>query len=152
MLKGATATMMASVKNGAKTRGKPFQPGNPGRPKGARNKRTLLAEQIMAEDLESVARAVVTAAKGGDTAAARIVLDRLASVRRGRPIRLDLPAGIDAAGLSAAFDAVLIAVADGQITPEEAASVATLLEARRKAAETAEVTERIAALERRTNQ
>jgi hypothetical protein len=144
--------MTTSVKNGAKTRGRPFQPGNPGRPKGARNKRTLLAEQTMAEDLEGVARAVVAAAQDCDMAAARIVLDRLAPVRRGRPVHFDLPAGTDAAGLSAAFDAVLIAVADGQITPEEAASVATLLEARRKAAETAEVTERIAALERRTSQ
>ncbi len=41
------------VNNPRNTRGKPFQPGNPGRPKGSRNKRTLLAEKIMAEDLES---------------------------------------------------------------------------------------------------
>ena len=142
----------ASVKNGTKTRGRPFQPGNAGRPKGARNRRTLLAEQIMAEDLESVARAVVAAAKDGDMTAARIILDRLAPVRRGRPVTFDLPAGTDVADLSAAFDVVLHAVAGGQITPEEAASVATLLETRRKAAETAEVVERIAALERRTSQ
>jgi hypothetical protein len=40
--------MTQHVKNARKTRGKPFQRGNPGRPKGARNKRTILVEQIMA--------------------------------------------------------------------------------------------------------
>ena len=72
--------MTTSVKNGLKTRGKPFQPGNAGRPKGARNKRTLLAEQIMADDLESVAQAVVTATKHGDMAAARSVIIFLPSL------------------------------------------------------------------------
>jgi hypothetical protein len=33
--------------NAAKTRGRPFEPGNPGRPKGARHKATLLAERLM---------------------------------------------------------------------------------------------------------
>jgi hypothetical protein len=142
----------ASVKNGAKTRGKPFQPGNAGRPKGARNKRTLLAEQIMAEGLESVARAIVEAAQGGDMSAARIIVDRLAPIRKGRPVQFELPAGTDAGGLSAAFDAVLRAVAAGELTPEEGASVAALLEARRKARETAELEARIAVLEKRTTQ
>ena len=70
-----------------------FQPGNRGRPKGARNRSTVLAEKLMADDVKSIIEAVVAAAKGGDMTAARIVLDRLAPVRRGRPVQFDLPTG-----------------------------------------------------------
>ena len=54
--------------------------------------------------------------------------------------------------MSAAFDAVLQAVAGGELTPEEGASITTVLEARRKAIETVELEARIAALETRVNQ
>jgi hypothetical protein len=138
--------------NALTTRGRPFQPGNPGRPKGARHRSTVLAEKLMADDIEGIVTAVVKAAKDGDMAAARIILDRLTPVRRGRPVQFDLPAATDAAGVLAAFDAVLQAVAGGELTPEEGASITNLLEARRKAIETVELEARIAALETRVNQ
>jgi hypothetical protein len=141
-----------SVNNARKTPGKPFPVGNSGRPKGSRNRRTLLAEKIMHEDLEEVARAVTAAAKQGDMQAARIVMDRLAPVRRGRPVVFDLPSGRDAAGLADGFDALLQAVAGGELTPEEGAAVANLLEARRKTIETMEIEARIAALESRADE
>jgi hypothetical protein len=51
--------------------------GNPrGRPKGARHRATILAEQLMQGDAEDVVRAVIAAAKGGDMTAAKIILDR----------------------------------------------------------------------------
>src|SRR5215217_8031542 len=76
------------VKKAPKKRGpgRPFPPGSPGRPKGSRNKRTVLAEQIMSEDLEAITRAVSRAALQGDVQAARVVLDRLVPIRRGRPV------------------------------------------------------------------
>ncbi len=80
--------------------------------------------------------------------AARIVLDRLAPARRGRPVQFALPAGTDAGGLSAAFDAILKAMANGELTTEEGASVASVLEIKRKVIETHELAERIAAVER----
>jgi hypothetical protein len=40
--------MTQHVKNARKTRGRPFQRGNPGRPKGARNKRTILVPKAIA--------------------------------------------------------------------------------------------------------
>ncbi len=147
----------STVKNSAKTGdGKfadtRFKPGNPGRPRGARNKRTLLAEKIMSDDLEAIARAVTTAARGGDMVAARIILDRLAPVRRGRPVQFDLPTGSDAAALANGFDALLRAVAGGELTPEEGAAVAALLDARRKAIETLDIEKRLAELERNREQ
>lgn len=138
------------VKNTRKTPGRPFPAGNGGRPRGSRNRRTLLAEQILGEDIEAVARAVTTAALGGDMAAARIIMDRLAPVRRGRPVVFDLPSGTDATGLAEGFDALLRAVAGGLLTPEEGAAVASLLEARRRTIETMEFEARLVDLEKRS--
>jgi hypothetical protein len=52
---------------------------------------TLLAEQIMQDDAEDVVRAVLSAAKGGDMVAARLVLERILPARRGRPVVFALP-------------------------------------------------------------
>src|SRR5688500_12273480 len=122
----------ARVENAASARGRPFRPGNPGRRPGSRNRRTALAERLMQDELEDVVRSVITAARDVDMAAAKISLDRLAPVRRGRPVVFDLPAGTDAAALAARFDALLRAVAGGVLTPEEGQAVAALLEARRR--------------------
>lgn len=88
---------MVAERTGRKQRGRPFpkgRSGNPaGRPKGARNKATVLAEQLMADDAENVVRAVVKAAKRGDMAAARIVLDRIVPPRKGRPVKFTVPSG-----------------------------------------------------------
>jgi hypothetical protein len=134
-------------KNAPKTRGRPFAPGNPGRPKGARHKATVLTEQLLSTDIEDVVTAVVNAAKAGDMTAARIILDRLSPPRKGRPVRFEIPPVMNLAGLSAAFAKLVEAVATGHVTPEEAASVASLLEAQRKAIELNEINNRLAALE-----
>ena len=140
-------TTAERVNNERKMRGRPFQHGNPGRPVGSRNKRTLLAEQIMAADLDAVVRAVSHAAQNGDMQAARIILDRLAPIRRGRPVHFEMPATLDAAGIADAFAAVLRSMATGELTPEEGTAVAGVLEIRRKAIDTAEIETRLAALE-----
>jgi hypothetical protein len=103
----------------------------------------------MEGDLEGVVKAVIRAAKNGDMTAARLVLERLAPARKGRPVTFDLPADVDAAGLAETFGSVLRAVSEGELTPEEGAAVGGLLEARRRTIETVEVEARIAALEER---
>jgi hypothetical protein len=142
--------MTDRVKNARSTRGRPFPPGNPGRAKGSRNRATTLAEQLMGDDLEGVVEAVIAAAKSGDMVAARLVLERLAPARKGRPVTFKLPPDVDAAGLAAVFSAVLRAVSEGEVSPEEGQAIAGLLEARRKAIELAEVEARIKVLEERS--
>ena len=134
-------------KNAPKSRGRPFQKGNPGKPKGARHRASILAEKLMSDDVEAIARAVIDAAKTGDMVAARMILDRLVPVRRGCPVELSLPATADAKGLGAAFDALIAGVAAGELSPEEAQSVGALLEGRRRIIETVEIEQRVAALE-----
>ena len=46
-------------------RGRPFEPGNPGRPVGAKNKTTRLLEQLMADEAPNLIRKVIDGAKGG---------------------------------------------------------------------------------------
>ena len=134
-------------------RGRPFQPGqsgNPaGKPKGTRHRLTLLAEKMMEDEAADVVRAVLEAAKDGDMGAARLVMERVSPVRKGRPVAFDLPAVTTAADVLTALGAVLQAVAEGALTPDEAACVAGLLEAKRKAIETVAIEQRLAALENR---
>jgi hypothetical protein len=68
-------------------------------------------------------------AKGGDIEAIKLVLAHVWPVRRGRPVRLDLPPVDDPKGAVAAGEAVLAALAAGEITPEEAVAVGRLIEA-----------------------
>ncbi|MEQ9491732.1 MAG: DUF5681 domain-containing protein [Alphaproteobacteria bacterium] len=130
------------------TRFQPGQSGNPaGKPKGARNKTTQLAEKLMSEDVEGVVHSVIEAAKGGDMRACEIVLSRICPPRKGRTIEIDLPDTSTSDGVSKAQAAVLAAAAAGEISPDEAKILADVIESRRKAIETLEHEARIRALE-----
>src|SRR6516165_2074446 len=71
-----------------KPRGRPFETGhsgNPnGRPKGARNKATVMVEQLLDGELDALVRKLIEKAKAGDIAALRLCLDRLLPPRRDR--------------------------------------------------------------------
>lgn len=135
--------------------GKPFEKGRSGNPKGritgSRNRVTALAERLMAADAQKVVEAVLTAAQGGDMTAARIVLDRIAPIRKGRPVTFSLPKIETAADVDKAIGSIASAMADGTLTPDEAGSIAAVVELRRKSIETYEHEARIAALEERTS-
>jgi Family of unknown function (DUF5681) len=134
-----------------KQRGAPFrkgQSGNPGgKPKGARNRTTVLAEKLMQDDAKDIVQAVLDAAKGGDMTAARLILDRVSPARRGRPVYLELPPVKTAGDVSAALATLTMAMASGDVTPDEAATAASVFELRRKALETEELELRLQALE-----
>lgn len=131
--------------------GRPFKPGqsgNPaGRPPGTRNRALVLLDQMGEEAAADVVRGVIDAAKRGDIVAARAVLDRVWPLRRGRPVALPLPAVTTPEGIAAALAAVVAAMGDGTLTPDEAAAVASVIEGQRRAIETVELERRIAALE-----
>ena len=91
--------------------------------------------------------ALIRAAKGGDVAAIRLVLERVAPLPRNRPVRFDMPAIETSADLGEAMGAILQAAAGGELTPDEATAIAGLIETRRRTIETLELEQRIAALE-----
>lgn len=132
---------------------RPFERGNRfgrGRPAGSRNNATLALDQIAAGEAESVLRQVLQQALAGDLRAAEMLMARIWPVKRGRPVRLQLPAIDTAAGVAAALGALIEAVAAGDVTPEEAAPVGPLLETKRRAIETVELEERLRVLEEKS--
>src|SRR5436305_11896426 len=103
-----------SRKNGEETAGRDpggrFQPGNPGRPKGARHKATIAAEALLDGEAEGLTRKAIEAALGGDTAALRLCIDGIVPPRRERPINFQIPpltsAEDDAVAMAAITEAV----------------------------------------------
>lgn len=139
---------MTDRKNGRKTDGQ-FGPGNPGRPIGARHRTTIAVEALLEGDAERLTRKAIDLALTGDSTALRLCLERIAPLRKGRPVSFDMPHVRAATDVLSALDAVVRATADGTLTPDEAASVASLIEIKRRAIETIEIEARLAALESR---
>jgi hypothetical protein len=106
--------------------------------------------KFMEDDAEDIVRAVVNAAKAGDPTAMRLCVERLVPVRKGRPITFDLPPVETASDISKALGVIAKSMAAGELTPDEAGTVATVIEAHRKAIETAEFEERLRRLEARS--
>ena len=112
---------------------KPGQSGNPaGKPPGCRNKATQMVMALMEGGAEEVTRTVIDAAKAGDLTAARLVIERLAPPLRERPLSLPLPDTGTVAGVSAAQQAILQAVGEGEILPGEGTALAGIVGTRRK--------------------
>ena len=128
------------------------QSGNPeGRPKGARNKTTLAIESLLDGEAEELTRKVIEKAREGDITALKLCLDRLAPVRKGRPIEIDLPPVTNASDLAKAGAQVTKHLAEGIISPEEAQAVMGTLDSALKLFEAGDLEARIATLEERLN-
>ena len=131
--------------------GRPFeqgQSGNPsGRPRGSRNRSIQALEAILDGEAEALTRRAIEMALEGDGPAMRMCLDRLMPVRKDRPITFSLPEIETAADLTKATRALMQGVADGEITPSEAAELSKLVDAHVKAIEAVDFATRLAALE-----
>lgn len=148
-----TAPMAKPTKNAKKSATTRFQPGNPGgpgRPAGSRNAATIALDAMADGDAQAVLTAMLDKAKAGDQRAAEIVLARVWPVRKGRPVMLAIPPITTAADIVAALGAIANAMAAGEVTPDEAASVASVLEVKRRSIETADLAVRIEAIEKGT--
>ena len=127
--------------------------GNPaGRPKGARNRTTQAVEAILDGEAEALTRKAIEMALDGDGPAMRLCLDRLCPPRKDRTISFTLPEIETAADLTKATRALMQGVADGEITPAEAAELSKLVEAHVKAVEVRDVAARLIALEQAAEQ
>ena len=128
---------------------KPGQSGNPkGRPQGSRNNVTLAMEALLEGEAEALTRKAIEKALGGDMTALRICFDRLYPPRKTRGVLLKLPVIKHIKDIDRGYEVVLQAVSEGSISPDEASTLSSVLEAKRKAIETTEIEGRIAALEK----
>ena len=131
----------------------PFQPGqsgNPaGRPPGARNKATIIAETLLQGEAEELTRAAIERAKAGDVGALRICLDRLLPRSRHRTVAIELPPLKSSADAASGVAIITARVAAGEITPREGGEMLKLIDVFVRIYETTILEERMKRLERR---
>ena len=129
------------------------QSGNPkGRPKGSRNKRTAMVEQIFDTVAEDLTNKVVDLAKGGHFAALRLCMDRICPPTKERPAQIDLPPIGRASDAVAAMARLIEAIADGDVSAGEAVQVAKVVKGYSETVSNADFEERLEKLERKSEQ
>ena len=128
-------------------RGRPFQPGNAGRPPGSKNKVTQLVEQLAEGQAEELVQKVLELAKAGDVACLRMVLDRLWPPRKGQPVNIAMPPINTAQDLFTAILSIWSAIRDGRLTPDEASALSIVIDRSVQAIELHDISKRVAALE-----
>ena len=136
----------------AKTRGRPFPPGNPGKPKGTRSRITRAVEALLDGEGTALTRKAIELAKAGDLVALRLCLDRICPPRKEWPVSFALAELSTAADAKLVASALVKAVADGELTPGEASELGRLLDAFTRVLDAAEFEERLSRLEAKTKQ
>jgi hypothetical protein len=130
------------------TRGRPFEKGNAGRPKGARHKVTRAVEALLEGEAEELTRKAIELAKGGDLTAIRICLDRIAPPRKDRHIEFDLPKMETAKDAASAGAAIIEALSQGELTPSEAGELVRMVESYARTLQTSDFEARLERLEK----
>jgi hypothetical protein len=126
----------------------PGQSGNPaGRPPGARNRATLVAEALFDGEIETIVRAAIDKAVGGNMQAVSLCLDRVAPRRRDSAIAFALPPIERPADAVTAMAAIVAALAEGDLSPAEADALSRVVDRYLRALETATFEERLTKLE-----
>ena len=134
------------MKNGRNTAGK-FTAGNSGRPKGARNKKTLAIQSLFEGQAEALTQTAISKALDGDSMALRLCMERIAPVPKDNPVSFALPQMNNALDASQAAGSVLTAVSEGNLTPIEATRVMGLIDSYRRTLELTEIENRLKVLE-----
>lgn len=128
---------------------RPGVSGNPaGKTPGSGELQRLRA--TIAADVPDILAGLVTAAKGGDVQAARLILERVLPPVKAieQAVELQLPEG---GTLTAKAAAVLSAAAAGELAPTQAAQLITALGTLAKITEIDELAARITSLEEKQN-
>ena len=100
------------------------QSGNPaGKPKGTRNKTTVLLKALLDGKVEELTKKAIEMAGEGDPAMMRLCIERLIPPRKDRPINFELPPLKSTQDASLAMLKILEGVAKGELTPSEAGEI-----------------------------
>jgi hypothetical protein len=130
----------------ASTSWRPGQSGNPaGKPKGCGERSTEIRNLLHA-NASALAQKAVDMALDGDATALRICLERLCPALKSRDAAVQLAFPPNAA-LSEQGRAILTAMAGGQLTPDQCASLLGALSSQARLVEMETLEARIAALE-----
>jgi hypothetical protein len=126
------------------------QSGNPaGKPKGTRNKTTVILEALLDGKAEALTKKAIEMAGNGDPAMMRLCIERLIPPRKDRPINFELPALTTTQDASLAMLKILESVAKGELTPSEAGEISKVIENYAETVRLSELEARIAEMEAR---
>lgn len=122
--------------------------GNPaGRPRGARNKRTLAFESMFDRDATVIIDQLIALAKGGDIAAMRMCMDRIFPRPHGRPVAFDLPPMTSAADAVTAMGGIMQAIGDGDLSAQEGSELSKVVAGFSQTVATADMERRLREVE-----
>jgi hypothetical protein len=135
-------------------KGRPFQPGNQfgrGRPQGSRNKKSLIAWDLLDRNAERIVRQAIKLAQKGDSQMVRFLAGYILPRRDGCPVNTGpLPTG-SVEELSQSSVKLIKKVTSGQLSPSEGLEIADLMDHRRHIIETENHEARLRALEKITD-
>jgi hypothetical protein len=130
-----------------KPRGRPFKPGNPGRPLGSKNRVTQTLEELAEGQAEQLFEKVRELAQAGDVACLRMMLDRLWPPRKAQPVNVTLPPINSSQDALAAIAAICTALREGGLTPDEITALSSVVGRSIQVIELQDLERRVAALE-----
>jgi hypothetical protein len=130
-----------------KPRGRPFKPGNPGRPLGSKNSVTQTLEQLAEGQAEQLFEKVRELAQAGDVACLRMMLDRIWPPRKAQPVNVTLPPINSSQDALAAIAAICTALREGGLTPDEITALSSVVGRSIQVIELQDLERRVAALE-----
>jgi hypothetical protein len=124
-----------------------FQPGVSGNPKGKPKDKTpaTLLRKAIVEDMPAIILKLVEQAKNGDTAAAKILLDRCCPVLKPQAMAIHLPVN---GSLAEQGGEIIRATMTGQIPPDIGSQLITALANQGKLIELQELTKRLDKIEK----
>lgn len=134
-----------------KPRGRPFergQSGNPaGRPRGARNSSTLLAQALVADATDELVQRFIAEARNGNMPALLLAIKRILPQCRPPPLQFKLPTLESPADASRAINSILAGLAAGELTESEVKTLIGLVETYLKVHSETETDRRLTAIE-----
>lgn len=123
-----------------------WKPGTSGNPAGRKaNPISERFRQATESQMDAVIEAMITAAKAGDTSAAKLLIDRC--IPPFKPVQPTSAFPLDGDSLTAKAEAILAAVANGALAVQDAKALIDSIAALARITETEQLERRIAALE-----
>jgi hypothetical protein len=129
------------------TRGRPFENGNPGRPRGSKNKATMIVSRLLEAEAKNLIRVAIRLALNGDKDMIKFLLGRV--LPKERAIRLEFEPIIYADDAANALAGLTNSVARGELSPSEGAAVGSLIVSYSNALDFAELERHTDELEKR---
>ncbi len=125
-----------------------YASGNPGRPKGSKNKTTVITEALLDGEAKKLTRKCIELALAGDTTALKLCMERILPPRKDRPVSFNFPDAPQGPG--SMMSAILSAVSTGALTPSEGGELAKIVSGYVGALAAGEFEQRLRALEEKS--